>query len=322
MLPDAGGQRKVVDSSGELVYVSGGGRRSLSSTVRAMSADGLATAARSYLYVPGDRPERFEKAGRSGADAVILDLEDAVAPAAKDEARAAVVAWLRAAPPPPQQWWVRINAGERGDDDVAALEGCRVQGVFVPKATPERLAALASSGLALCALVETAEAVVRAVELARSEAVVALAMGEVDLVAELGIEQRGTDDPLWPIRSQVVVACAAVGLQPPIGPVSVDFSDMEALRRSTQALRGAGFFSRQAIHPAQVPVINEVMTPSEDDMARAARVLELFERAAGGVCVDDDGRMVDEAVIRSARRTVARGRLRQSPLGPATTPAS
>jgi citrate lyase subunit beta/citryl-CoA lyase len=104
---------------------------------------------------------------------------------------------------------------------------------------------------------------------------------------------------------QIVVASAAAGIDPPTGPVSTDFRDLDAYRAGTQALKRMGFGSRSAIHPAQVEIVNEVFTPSADELARARRLVELSDAAGGGVCVDDEGRMVDEAVVRSARHTIA-----------------
>ena len=108
----------------------------------------------------------------------------------------------------------------------------------------------------------------------------------------------------------MVVASAAAGIDPPTGPVNTDFSDLDALREDTEALRRAGFGARSAIHPAQVPVINDVFTPTEDEVAEAAPAWSsCFEASVArgdGACVDDRGRMVDEAVVRSARRVLGR----------------
>jgi citrate lyase subunit beta/citryl-CoA lyase len=115
-----------------------------------------------------------------------------------------------------------------------------------------------------------------------------LGLGELDLCAEVGIEPSADERELLPIRVQVVLASAAAGLDPPIGPVSTDFRDLAALRRSTDALRRLGFGSRWAIHPAQVPVINQVFTPSPEQVKAARRLVERYDSALGmgvGVCV-------------------------------------
>ena len=259
--------------------------------------------ARTYLYVPGNRPERFDKALASGADAVILDLEDAVPVDAKDDARSAVAGWLDGS----ARAWVRINVGERGLADLAAVASTRgLSGVIVPKATTGTIADTthAAPGVALCALVESAVAIASVAAIASTAGVVRLALGEVDLTADLRLGSDPLPEVLWALRAHVVVAAAAAGGPPPIGPVPVDISDTESLRRSTTELRRAGFWSRQVIHPAQVEVVHEVLTPTAEERARAAELLDLADDAAGGVFVDAHGRMVDEAVLRSARHVL------------------
>jgi citrate lyase subunit beta/citryl-CoA lyase len=116
---------------------------------------------------------------------------------------------------------------------------------------------------------------------------------------------------LLSVRVQVVLASAAAGLAPPIGPISTDFRDLDALQYSTDALRRVGFGSRWAIHPAQVPVINQAFTPTPEQLEAARRLVERYDGAVDqgvGVCVDEDGNMVDEAVVRAARRILARAR--------------
>jgi citrate lyase subunit beta / citryl-CoA lyase len=266
--------------------------------------------ARSFIYVPGDRPDRFLKAIDSGADAVIFDLEDAVPLAAKDEARSMVVDALTSSGRSATAAWVRVNTGTRGLEDLRAIGGCTdLTGVFIPKATP---ASLVEAGdlledTLICALIESAAAVLAVAEIAALSQVHQLAMGEVDLAADLSMSPSPDGQEFWPIRLSTVAASAAFGCPPPIGPVWVDVRDTDGLRSSTQSLRRGGFSSRQAIHPAQVAIINDAMSPTADEVDRAARLVDLAERAGGGACVDDDGRMVDEAVLRSARRLLDRG---------------
>ncbi|MGQ0433289.1 MAG: HpcH/HpaI aldolase/citrate lyase family protein [Microthrixaceae bacterium] len=261
-----------------------------------------------YLYVPGDRPDRFDKAVASGAGAVILDLEDAVAVAAKSDARAAVVAHLQRGPAAEAEQWVRINTGERGLEDLAAIAALPgTTGVFVPKATRAELGAVSAlSSLPLCALVESAATVLDLPNVASADGVVALAMGEVDLAADLGAVPSDDEHELWPFRMQVVAVSVAARRRAPIGPVFTAINDIDGLRRSTVRLRRAGFGSRQAIHPAQVTVINDVMTPTDEEVEEAEATLRLVDAAGGGVCVDAAGRMVDEAVLRQARRILGR----------------
>lgn len=261
------------------------------------------TEARSYLYVPGHRPERFAKALAAGADAVILDLEDAVPVAAKDDARDAVGSLLAAT----DRAWVRINAGERGLADLAVLGAAPgLVGAVVPKASGEALAAArtVAPAVRLCALVESASGVASAGSIAGVAGVERIALGEVDLAADLRLGADPLPEVLWSLRVQVVVAAAAASLPPPIGPVFLDVRDPEGLRRSTADLRRAGFWSRQLIHPSQVETVHDVLTPTQREQEQAARLLDAAARADGGVFVDETGRMVDEAVLRSARHVL------------------
>lgn len=267
------------------------------------------------------------KALNSGADALILDLEDAVAPSSKEGARTAVCSFLAQFSGVAPALWVRINQGELGRHDAAdvvSYGGLRVAGLFVPKVdslaeldaldtavqSAEAEIGIQTGSIQFCALIETATGVLRSAELALHQRVNRIAIGEADLSSELGVELTpGDEHELLLARSMLVLAASAAGLHPPIGPVSTNFSDLDDFRESTVALKKLGFVGRSAIHPAQVPVINEVFTPSEAEVVKALRLVELFELAVSegrGVCVDDLGKMVDEAVVRSARRTLLR----------------
>ncbi len=281
--------------------------------------------ARSYLFVPGDRQEMLAKAGQRGADAVIADLEDAVAPARKAAARRVVAGWLSALVEPAFAPWVRVNATpELLEDDLEAVFAQQLFGVMVPKvrAVDELLAVAdllgrleSASGrppgeVKLLPIVETARGLLAVHDLAAAPRVHQLMIGEFDLGAELGIDPAG-EDAFLPLRMQVVVASAAAGLEPPLGPVAPDFRDLDALRDETRRLARLGFGSRPAIHPAQVTVFNEVLTPGPEDVERARRVVELYERALAdgrGAVRDDRGRMVDEAVVKVARRVLETAR--------------
>ena len=265
-------------------------------------------AARCYLYVPGHRADRFAKALATGADAVIIDLEDAVPVGAKDAARRDVRTFLADHAAGPVETWVRINDGDRGRADLAAIADVpALAGVVVPKARPAVLAALHADAphLAIIPLVESATAIIEAAAIAAADGVRALAIGEVDHAADLGLRDDAPDAALWALRMHVVVAGAAAGLDAPLGPVSRDIDDLARLHGLVEQLRAAGFGAVQAIHPTQVPVIQAAFTPSADELAAARRMLALADGASGGVFVDDDGRMIDEAVLRSARRLVA-----------------
>jgi citrate lyase subunit beta / citryl-CoA lyase len=273
-----------------------------------VSAIGDVIGARSWLYVPGDRPERFAKALASGADAVIFDLEDAVALPAKNEARAAVAEALGNALAPCERW-VRINVGDRGLDDLAMVTTSPgLSGVVVPKASTAVVEIVGPhlGAHPFMALVESAAAVLELPALADAHPdLVGLAMGEVDLAADLGIEATPYGEELWPIRLSVVVASSAAAIAPPVGPVWVAVRDIDGLRDSTVDLKRRGFGGRQAIHPDQVPVINEAFTPTPEQVEQAETLLSLADGSTTGAFLDTNGRMIDEAVLRSARRTVA-----------------
>lgn len=255
------------------------------------------------LYVPGDRPERFAKAVASGADIVILDLEDAVAPTAKDAARDAVVAWLTTrqamAEPEVPLLQVRINplVSLWGAADLAALPaGVAVR---VPKVTsPEDVDAVLAAGgnRRVHALVESALGVEHAFSIAQHPAVVSLGLGEADLAAELG---TASDDGLTWIRSRVVVAARAAGLPAPMMSVYPYIRDLAELAASCARGRTLGMRGRTAVHPRQVPVIAEAFGPTQQELEWARSVLGALKNS--GVGVLPDGSMVDEAMARRAR---------------------
>jgi len=272
---------------------------------------------RSWLYVPGDREEVLGKAFTRGADAVILDLEDAVAPDRKQIARTLVVTALAAAPRNGSpSVWVRVNATDLAAD-VRAVMHPELTGIVLAKADLDRIAELddvlraaetganAPRGIALVPLIETARGLSEVTAIARHPRVRNLALGEADLVGELGVDQDD-DTAVAVVRMPLVVASAAAGILAPTGPTSTDYRDMEALRASTRTLVRQGFRARSAIHPAQVSVINDVLTPSPADVAHARAQVDQFEAAGGGAARGADGIMVDAATIRTARDVLAR----------------
>jgi len=281
--------------------------------------------ARSYLFVPGDRADMLAKAGERGADAVIADLEDAVAPAGKTAARNTVATWLDGLVQPDFEAWVRVNpTADLLEDDIAVTFRPRLIGVMVPKVRSvdellvvsdllgrqESAAERPLGEVKLLPIVETALGLLAVDDLARSPRVHQLMIGEFDLGADLGIDPT-YDAAFVPLRMQVVVASAAAGIDPPLGPVSPDYQNLELLRDETRRLVRLGFGSRPAIHPAQVTVFNEVLTPTQEEIERAQRLVDIYEQALAegkGAVNDDDGHMVDEAVVKVARRVVETAR--------------
>lgn len=271
-----------------------------------------ALAARTYLFVPGDRPERFDKAWDSPADAVILDLEDAVAPDRKDAARDAVQGWLT----PGRPVWIRTNAADtpwfEADIAVAAQPG--VAGLVLPKADRMDAALLALArqhGIGLIPLIETARGVAQAEALAQLPEVVRLAFGSIDLQADLSIE--GEDDALLAFRSRLVLASRLSDKLAPIDGVTPTIDDEAALRHDTQRSRRLGFGARLCIHPRQVGLIHQVLAPGDAARAWAARVVDAMNSSAGAA-VAVDGQMVDRPVLLRAKAIAAaplpNGRLR------------
>lgn len=274
---------------------------------------------RSYLYVPGDRPDRMAKAVRSGAHGVILDLEDGVAFSAKDTAREAVARFLADATSHDAAsngaarttaLLVRCNA-DALERDIEAIGDLPVEAICLAKATSERLeeldALLGGRSTGVVALIESAVGLLDAPAIARHPRVRNLAIGEADLTAELGLAPSDDERELWPLRSALVVASAAASIDPPTGPVSTEFRNLAAFGASTALLRRAGFGARSCIHPDQVAVVNQVFTPSVDEVGAARALIEAFEASVergAGVFVGPDGRMVDEAVVRAARRVL------------------
>ena len=271
---------------------------------------------RSYLYVPGSDPRRIEKALASEADAVILDLEDAVAPNRKEEARTTVAEVLRSEHEKPV--FVRINAPDSAlaEEDVEAVAGARLAGLRLPKTESPESVRLVAQWLeklgceaGLQCLIESALGLEFAFEIARAhEKVVGMSLGEADLAADLGV--RG-DAGLLYARSRLVAATRAAGLPGPVQSVYTNVRDAEGLRRSTMEGKNMGFVGRSAIHPAQIEVINEVFTPTEEEVAVAKDLLARLEESTGtgtGAFALEDGRFVDEAVVGSARLTLALAR--------------
>jgi citrate lyase subunit beta/citryl-CoA lyase len=273
--------------------------------------------ARSYLYVPGDRPDLVAKAVERGqADALIIDLEDAVPPSRKAAARQAVREVLAtgvAAEGP--ELWVRVNPGPVGLDDIAAVLAPGVRGFCLAKAEAadvvtaarhcaqlEEERGVGEPGTVLMPLLETATAILDVGHLAMSARVGALQVGESDLAAELGWVSDGVG--LEHVRVAIALAAAAAFLAPPIAPVDPRFGDAEGFRARTLAFKDLGYGGRACIHPAQVAVVNEVFTPSDEEVADARTVVAAFEAALGsgtGVLAQD-GAMVDAATVRQARR--------------------
>jgi citrate lyase beta subunit len=268
---------------------------------RLSSTDGDLAHERSLLFAPGDDERKLIRARACGADAVVADLEDAVAPPAKAAARELVA---RLAPPV-----VRVNAAGTDwfADDLALVRELPLRAVVLPKATPDSVAALGSQGPPVIAIVETARGLRLAYETACSPRVAALVLGAVDLGAELGLEPRADGLEILHARSTVVVDSAAAGIRPPFDLVHLDIHDDAGLEAGCRFARSVGFRGKACIHPRQVPIVNRVFAPSPAEIEWASSVVAAYEQGAeeGRGVLALDGAMVDLPVVERARRVLA-----------------
>ena len=254
---------------------------------------------RSYLFVPGQRPDRFAKAAAAGAGAVILDLEDAVGPELKSEARAHVAGWFAGG----GTGMVRINGGDTPwhDEDLAALAGMPGAAVMVPKAGPETLAGVAARlpGRPLVALVETVAGLANLRASAAVRGVARLAFGNLDFGADARIPGGGA--VLDPARFEIVLASRLADLPPPVDGVTTALSDPEAIAADITRARALGFGAKLCIHPAQVAPVETGFAPTPGEIDWARRILGALKAAAGSV-VQVDGKMVDRPLIERAEQ--------------------
>ncbi|MEU7963542.1 CoA ester lyase [Streptomyces sp. NPDC049097] len=259
---------------------------------------------RSWLFVPGDRPERFAKALNSDADAVIVDLEDAVAPQHKTAARDNVVELAASS-----AIFVRVNGADAPwyKDDLAALRDCRPPlGVILPKTGSAddvaAAAALLGPQIPIVALVETASGVQNAGEIAAAESSVRLAFGNLDF--GLDIDAETDDTTLLYARSALVIASRAAGLPGPVDGVTTELDDPAAAGRDAGRARRLGFAGKMCIHPRQTTPVNEAFGYSPETVAWARRAVEAAGQA-DGAAVRVDGEMIDKPRLQLAERVLA-----------------
>lgn len=268
--------------------------------------------ARSFLFVPANRPERYAKALASGAGAVIIDLEDAVAPDAKAAARAQLAGGLAAMPAADRvRVLVRINAGGTPwhEDDLLLLvrlakEG--LGGVVLPKletvAELKRVAAAAGPACALLPMLESAAGLAALDVLAAGSGVTRLVFGNLDFQADLGMACGPDEAELQPVRLALVLASRRAGLATPVDGVTPGTGDLVQVQRDAEGSRRAGFGAKLCIHPAQVAVVNRALGPTAAELDWAQRVVAASRNASGVISLD--GRMVDAPVLRLAQRTL------------------
>lgn len=270
--------------------------------------------ARSYLFVPGDRPDRFDKACSAGADMVIVDLEDAVPPARKNAARAAIGNWLSSA----REIVLRINADttEWFRDDLHLARASGVAGIILPKA--ERIdralqAICAETGKFLLPQIETAEGFANARALASGPGVQRLLFGTLDFQMDLGIDGEGEELAYY--RSEMVLISRLAAIQPPVDGPCTALDDAAQLTADTRRAKRMGFGGKLCIHPRQVAHVNAAFAPTADELTWARRVVAAAAESKGAA-VALDGRMVDRPVILKAEQIVREAERRGSKASP------
>lgn len=272
-----------------------------------------AASARSYLFVPANRPERYAKALDSGADAVIVDLEDAVAPSVKTQARDTLADWLAQQVQPPANLWVRVNAVDTPwhAEDVRCFHGApagSIAGIVLPKT--EDCGAIrdigrhftgARSQSRVLPLIETAAGIAQMRQIARAEHVERLVFGSIDLQVDLGIQCEPLESELSHLRIEMVIASRLANIAQPVDGVTSGFDDMPFLAAAVSRARRSGFGAKLCIHPRQVDVVNQGFLPSEEEMAWARAVVEAVAKSGGGA-ISLNGKMIDKPVIMQAER--------------------
>jgi len=254
---------------------------------------------RSYLFAPGHNAKLLDKVFGAGADAVMLDLEDAVPPEAKCQARAMVAEVLLDHPA-----WVRVNAAQTSwcQADLEAVASWAF-GIRIPKvesAADVRWVTSRAPGKPVICAIESARGVLAAQEIATVPGVRFLAMGGVDLQRDLNAD-GGNLHTLY-VRSHLVLASRAAGIEPPIDSVFPHLNDPDGLREQAQFARSLGFFGKSAIHPRQLETLHQVFTPTTNEVEWANQVLTSFEAAGGEAVQLPSGEFVDLPVADRARR--------------------
>jgi citrate lyase subunit beta / citryl-CoA lyase len=284
---------------------------------------------RSLLFVPADGGSKLDKAFGSGADAIIIDLEDSIAPERKGAAREACLDYLKSVRDRAQRprLLVRINGLETGltDDDLAAIVPGKPDAILFPKAeggtsvihldakltAQEAIAGLPEGSIKVLAqTVESSLGLFLAGTFRDASArLIGMTWGPEDLAAEIGAEANRESDgtltePYRLARSMCLFGAAAAKL-PAIETIHVDFRNLDALRRDTELARRDGFTGRLAIHPAQVPVINEVFTPSSEQIEKAKAIVAAFAAKPGAGTIGIEGKMYDRPHLAKAQRLLA-----------------
>ncbi|MGH9839801.1 MAG: HpcH/HpaI aldolase/citrate lyase family protein [Blastocatellia bacterium] len=276
--------------------------------------------ARSYLFAPGNNQKLLAKVFDAGADAVVLDLEDAVPLNQKLEARRMIADALSRPLAGKAPAYVRINAvsTDLWQDDIAAAVAPGLRGIRLAKAESAEEVRRASEALALAEgkagipvgalrivpTIESARGVIAAFEIASAPRVESLSFGAADFIRDIGATVDGDESQTLYARSHLVAASRAAGIQPPVASVFTNLKDLEGLRRTTQQAAHLGFFGRSCIHPSQVAVVNEVFTPTQEAIAEAEAVVRAFDEAVAsgaGVATLANGQFIDAPIVARAK---------------------
>lgn len=276
---------------------------------------------RSFLFCPGNHPRKVEKVFTAGADAVILDLEDAVAVSEKAATRSPVVAALEA--PRPCRGYVRVNALDTGFTfgDLEAVVAPGVDGIVLPKvecATDlakvdwligelEAKRGLAVGAIDLMPILETGPGIANARAIcAAGGRVRRMSFGAGDYTRDMGMDWTRDETECAHARAEVVLASRVAGLEPPIDTVWADLSDAEGLTASARTAKAMGFQGKLCIHPGQIEPVHQVFTPSAEEVAHAEKIVAAFEKAEaeGSASIQVDGQFVDYPIVARARRVL------------------
>lgn len=265
---------------------------------------------RSVLFTPASRPERIARALASEADAVVIDLEDSVAAGVKVEARRALPGVLATVPRPRgKPLFLRINALTTtwSADDLGTARSLDVDGIFVPKFDADLLSLLPGDLTDVIALIETARGIWSAYDIARDHRVKAIMTGWIDLATELDADVRHGDALVTHAASRISIDAAAAGLHALIDGPCADYRDDRAVEHQLRRARSLGFGAKACIHPSQTPVVNRWLCPTEEEVAQARQMLDVYDRAVadGQGAVGLGGVMIDAPVAERARRIVA-----------------
>jgi len=274
---------------------------------------------RSFLFVPGNRVDRIEKAIASSADAVIIDLEDAVTPSQKETVRDQVGTFLKTASR--KNLFVRVNGVDTPffDEDIEKVTEASVYGVVVPKAEKpeaiqkvdrkltdlERKKSISGGQIRLVLMIETALGLSRVREIgASTPRILGIAFGAGDLTLDLGAKLSRTGEELLFARSSLVLSCRLAGVTPIDAPYIIDVKDAEGLRAEALRSRQLGFRGKFCIHPSQVEFVNEVFSPTQEEIDRAKKIVDAFEQAKekGIGAIALEGEFVDPPIYNKAKQ--------------------